>query len=61
MTRPIKSLAAFISTLALFYLFGAFVAWDWDAGEWPTLGRVLLVTVAFPTALAAAFETGQKP
>ena len=61
MTRPIKSLAAFVATLALFYLFGAFVAWDWSLGEWPPQGRFLLALIATPLCAMSAVFTGQKP
>ena len=61
MTKPLTIAAAFIGPLALFYLFGAFVAWDWNAGDWPQdlRGAVTLIG-AFVGALVA-FNVGVLP
>ena len=61
MTRPTKSLAAFVTTLALFYLLGAFVAWDWNAGEWGDDNRFVLFMAALMAAIIAASIAGEKP
>ena len=59
MTRPIKSLAAFVATLALFYLFGAFVAWDWNAGAWHVVARFMGAFIALIVASAMAVVAGE--
>ena len=58
MTKPLTIAAAFIGTLALFYLFGAFVAWDWNAGNWPLEARANMGFFAFAFAVGSAFITG---
>ena len=62
MTKPLTIAAAFIGTLALFYLFGAFVAWDWDAGNWPFDLRLATSMIALPVCLInAVFVGAAKP
>ena len=58
MTKPLTIATAFIGTLALFYLFGAFVAWDWDAGSWKQPERFFLGLAGFVTATVVAANTG---
>ena len=56
MTRPLKALAAFVATLALFYLLGAFVAWDWNAAHWGADTRgAMILAAAFAGILVALF------
>ena len=61
MTRPIKCLATFVAVLALFYLFGAFAAWDWNAGNWPAFSRFTGAVIAAMAASSAAFIVGANP
>ena len=58
MTKPLTIAAAFIGTLALFYLFGAFVAWDWNAGNWPQDMRAAVTFVGAFVGALVAFTVG---
>ena len=60
MTRPLKTLAAFVATLALFYLFGAFFAWNWDAAQWTQGQRLLCGVPALVFGLIAAYDVGAE-
>ena len=61
MTRRIQALAAFVTTLALFYLLGAFVAWNWDAAQWTQGQRLLCGVPALVFGLIVADNVGVEP
>lgn len=49
-----KPLAAAVAVLALAYLFGAFVAAEWDFRHWATDGRAMVAFFGLTFAAAAA-------
>ena len=60
MTKPLTIAAAFIGTLALFYLFGAFVAWDWDAGNWDSNWLLSVALLGLSFAIPASSRIGNR-
>ena len=47
-------LIAFFGVYAVAYVLGAFVFWDFNAGNWPTEGRVLAALIGTIMSTAAA-------
>lgn len=47
-------LIALFGTYVVVYFLGAFVFWDFNAGNWPTEGRVLAAMVGTIMSTAAA-------
>ena len=55
--QTLRGLAAAFAVLAAGYLFGAFVALDWDVAHWTVTGRSVLSFVALLLAITAFMGT----
>lgn len=57
----LKLLLGALTGVAAAYLFGAFVAWDFDAGNWDAFGRAILGVCVMPvTAILGAAMAGEE-
>lgn len=54
------SILAALAALAVFYAVCGFIAFDWNAANWPSEGRFLFVMAALPAAILMGIMTDAK-
>ncbi len=45
MKKLLMSIALSVSCLAVVYLMGVFIVWDWNPGKWPDVGRFVFAWI----------------
>jgi hypothetical protein len=58
MNKQTRMIAAFLAVSLTLYLFGGFVAWDWNAANWHAVGRVVVGFLGIGWGVLAALWAG---